>query len=117
MRTVKAERKGRKGYLDSLAHCAGDEMKALIAAVMRTLAQVGYPDFTAPRSKHTYGDRWKIGLLVLKERLNLSYRELCRLADGVLDRAIAASARPLCGTRTAVDSTGFTQSNASRHYV
>ena len=42
-----------------------------------------------------------------------------RLAGGVLDRAIAVAARPLCGTRTviAVDSTGFTQSNASRHYV
>ena len=85
----------------------------------------------------------KIGLLALKQYLDVSFRELCsmlssfkvwrgrvpdhstlvkfskRLDTGLLDRVLWVMAHMLCGPDmiVAVDATGFSCSNASRHFV
>lgn len=121
---------------------------AVVASTCLVLRKIGFPEFSSAKSKKTYSDHWKVGMLVLKEMLDLSYRDICgflpsfggvlavgginkipddstlrkfakRLDVRVLDMAIAETARKICGSGTvlAVDATGFSESNASRHYV
>ena len=125
-----------------------DLLAAVVTAAMDILEHLGYPDRSSAKSKRTYGDRWKFGLLVLKEFLDLSYRDLAawlpslsgvmgagrvervphhttlrkysaRVPDGLIDRVIGESARFLCGNDSiiAIDATGFSESNASKHFV
>ena len=125
-----------------------DLLAAVVTAAMDILKHLEYPDRSSVKSKKTYGDRWKFGLLVLKEFLDLSYRDLvawlpslsgvmgagrvervphhttlrkysARVPDGLLDRVIGESARFLCGNDSiiAIDATGFSESNASKHFV
>lgn len=115
---------------------------------MDVLTHLEYPDRSSKKSKKTYGDRWKFGLLVLKELLDVSYRDLVRMLpslkgvmkagrvkrvphhttirkfsarvpDSLMDKAISETARILCGTDSimAFDATGFSESNASKHFI
>ena len=90
-----------------------------------------------------YDVHLKTGLLIIRQYLDVSFRELCsilsslrawkggvpdhstlvkfsrRVETGLLDRVLRAVAGILCGTdmTVAIDSTGFSCSNASRHFV
>ena len=123
-------------------------LAAVVTAAMDVLAFLKYPDRSSKKSKRTYGDRWKFGMLVLKEFLDLSDRDLVRILpslrgvmeagrvervphhttqrkyskrvpEGLVDKVIGETARILCGTDSviAVDATGFSESNASKHFV
>ena len=106
------------------------------------------PECFSGFSNRILGDRWKFGLPVLKEFLDLSYGDLSRilpsmrgvleaggasriphkdtlrkfsgrLPEDLLDKVIGKTARLLCGSDAiaAADSTGFSESNASKHFV
>lgn len=123
-------------------------LAAVVTAAMDVLAFLEYPDRSSKKSKRTYGDRWKFGMLVLKEFLDLSDRDLVRILpslrgvmeagrvervphhttlrkyskrvpEGLVDKVIGETARILCGNDSviAVDATGFSESNASKHFV
>ena len=123
-------------------------LAAVVTAAMDVLAFLEYPDRSSRKSKKTYGDRWKFGMLVLKEFLDLSDRDLVRILpslrgvmeagrvervphhttlrkyskrvpEGLVDKVIGETARILCGNNSviAVDATGFSESNASKHFV
>ena len=125
-----------------------DYLAGLVVTVMAVLDHLELPEYFSKFSNRIFGDRWKFGLLVLKEFLDVSYEDLVkvlpsmrgvleaggapriphkdtlrkfsgRLPEGMLDRAIGETARLLCGSDVvaAVDSTGFSESNASRHFV
>ena len=125
-----------------------DVLAATVATAMAVLDRFGVPEHFSRFSNRIYGDRWKFGLLVLKECLDVSYEDLVRmlpsfkgvmdaggasriphkdtlrkfsgrLPDGLLDKAVGETARLLCGPDVvmAVDGTGFSMSNASRHFV
>ena len=123
-------------------------LAAVVTAAMDVLERLEYPDRSSKKSKRTYGDRWKFGLLILKELLDVSYRDLVswlpsfsgvmeagrvkrvphhttlrkysvRVPDGLIDKVIGETARMLCGNDSviAIDATGFSESNASKHFV
>jgi len=137
----------REWYLNGLK-AGKDHLAAVMEMTWLVLEHNGFPLFSSPKSKRTFSDRCKIGMLVLKELLDVSYRMLSRLltsmpgvleAGGtakvpeqstlrkfaarldsrVLEEAVAETARLICGPGVilAVDATGFSESNASRHYV
>jgi len=107
------------------------------------LGGLGIPKHSSEFSNRLYDDRLKIGLLIVRQHLDVSFRELCtmlpslRVWNGrcpdhstlvkfsakvgtmVLDRVLRSIAMMLCRTdiTVAVDSTGFSCSNASRHFV
>ena len=144
---MSAESETGEWYFSDL-NTGGDFLAAVVASTCLVLKEIGFPEFSSVKSKKTYSDHWKIGMLVLKEMLDISYRDICdflpsfggvlavcginripddstlrkfanRLDVRVLDMAIAETARKICGPGTvvAVDATGFSESNASRHYV
>jgi transposase len=120
-----------------------DRLAYVIKVTSMALEGLGVPKYSSEYSKKVYDDHSKIGLLVLKQYLDVSYRELCsmissmklwrgrvpdhstlvkfslRLDANVMDRVLWAVAHMLCGEglTAAADSTGFSFSNASRHFV
>jgi len=137
----------RKWYLKDLG-TGKDELASVIRIAALTLEELGVPEYSSSKSKRMFSDRFKIGLLVLKAWLDVSYRMLCRLLNSmpgvlaaggaekvpewstlrkfasrldpnVLRMVIAETAGMICGPGVilAVDGTGFSESNASRHYV
>jgi transposase len=120
-----------------------DRLAYVIKVTSMALEGLGVPKYSSEYSKKMYDDHLKIGLLVLKQYLHVSFRELCsmmpsikiwkgrvpdhstlvkfslRLDANVMDRVLWAVAHMLCGEglTAAVDSTGFSFSNASRHFV
>jgi len=125
-----------------------DYLAGLVATAMAVMDHLDMPEYFSRFSNRIFGDRWKTGLLVLKEFLDVSYEDLVkilpsmrgvleaggapriphkdtlrkfsgRLPEGFLDRIIGETARLLCGSDViaAVDSTGFSESNASKHFV
>ena len=135
-------------YLTDLNVNDKDYLAGLVVTVMMVMEHLAVPEYFSRFSNRIFGDRWKFGLLVLKEFLDVSYEDLVRflpsmrgvleaggapriphkdtlrkfsgrLPEGMLDRAIGETARLLCGSDVvaAVDSTGFSESNASRHFV
>ena len=135
-------------YLSNVGECVpeGDRLAGVMEVVSRVLGKLGYPRFSSPKSKRMFSDHWKMGMLVIKEVLDISYRDLCtilpsisgvmrdavgiphhstlrkytkRLPEGLLDRVIGELGAILTGPDAvlAVDATGYSLSNASRHYV
>ena len=135
-------------YLTDLNVDEGDYLAGLVVTAMMVLEHLDLPEYFSRFSNRIFGDRWKFGLLVLKEYLDVSYEDLVRmlpsfrgvldaggapriphkdtlrkfsgrLPEGLLDRVIGETARLMCGPDIlmAVDSTGFSESNASRHFV
>lgn len=125
-----------------------DYLAALVSTAMAVMDHLDIPEYFSRFSNRIFGDRWKFGLLVLKEFLDLSYEDLAkilpslrgvleaggapriphkdtlrkfsgRLPEGLLDKVIGETARLLCGSDViaAMDSTGFSESNASKHFV
>jgi len=137
----------REWYLKGLG-IGNDELAAVMTVVCVILEQRGYPEYSSAKSKKTFSDRCKIGLLVLKECFDVSYRTLCmilhsmpgvlaagnmqkvpehstlrkfasRVDRDVLGSIVAETSLLICGPDVvgAVDSTGYSESNASRHFV
>jgi len=137
----------REWYLNDLG-VGQDTLAAVIVMTSKILSRMGFPEFSSPKSKRAFSDHFKIGLLVIRKHLDLTYRDLCallrsapgvlgaggagrvpehstlckfasRLPDDVLYGVLGETSRMLCGpgTVSAVDSTGYTESSASRHYV
>jgi len=137
----------KEWYLNGLG-TGRDEMAAVMLIVSLVLDEIGFPKYSSVKSKRTFSDHCKMGMLVLKEHLQRSYRDLChilgsmpgvmaagetdripdqstlrkfsaRLPPDLLDRVIGETARLLCGPGVtgAFDATGYSMSNASRHYV
>lgn len=125
-----------------------DSLAAVVKTVMKALDHPEFPDFPSGYSNRVFNDRWKAGLSVLKEFLDVPYGDLVkslpsfygvlemgcaeriphkdtlrkfsgRLPEGLLDTILGETARLLCGPDivTALDSTGMSESNASRHFV
>lgn len=125
-----------------------DILAAAVTAVIDVLSHLEFPDRSSKKSKRMYGDRWKFGLLVLKEFLDVSYRDLVmmlpsmkgvmkagrvkrvphhttlrkfasRIPADLIDRVIGETARILVGNGSvyAVDATGYSESNASKHFI
>jgi len=121
---------------------------AVVMMTMLVAEHLGMPDFSSRYSKHTYSDRYKLGLLVLKEVTDKSFDDLVedmpcikgvmeiggaehppdastlrkfrnRVSVHLFDAAVRETARLICGSSVvlAVDSTGFSMSSASRHFV
>jgi len=121
---------------------------AVVMMTMLVSEHLGMPEFSSVYSKHTYSDRYKLGLLVLKEVMDKSFDDfvedmpcikgvmeaggidrppdastLRKFRDRVnvhlFDAAVRETARHICGSSVilAVDSTGFSMSSASRHFV
>ena len=137
----------KEWYLNNLG-TGNDKMAAVMMTVSLVLDALGIARYSSKKSKRTYDDHCKIGLLVLKAATERSYRDFCellwsmpgvmaaggitkvpdpstlrkflsRLTIGLLDRVIGETARMLCGPSViaAFDSTGYSMSCASRHYV
>ena len=135
-------------YLTDLNVDEGDYLAGMVATAIMVLEHLDLPEYFSRFSNRIFGDRWKFGLLVLKEYLDVSYEDLVkllpsfrgvlgaggapriphkdtlrkfsgRLPEGLLDKVIGETARLMCGPDLvmAVDSTGFSESNASRHFV
>ena len=125
-----------------------DFFAAVVKTVMKALDHPEFPDFPSGYSNRVFNDRWKAGLSVLKEFLDVPYGDLVkslpsfygvlemgcaeriphkdtlrkfsgRLPEGLLDTILGETARLLCGPDIvmALDSTGMSESNASRHFV
>ena len=125
-----------------------DSLAAVVKTVMKALDHPEFPDFSSGYSNRVFNDRWKAGLSVLKEFLDVPYGDLVkslpsfygvlemgcaeriphkdtlrkfsgRLPEGLLDTISGETARLLCGPDIvmALDSTGMSESNASRHFV
>ena len=121
-----------------------------LAAVMRMtsfiLKNIGRPEYSSKKSKRTFSDHAKIGLLVIRQLIGKSYEDLvdmlpsmagvldeagiskmpdpstlwkfaARLEPGFLEDMMQEVARRVCsdGMIVAVDSTGFSLTNISRH--
>jgi hypothetical protein len=100
---------------------------ALVRMTMLVAERLGIPDFPSKCSKHTYSDRYKLGLLVLKEVMDLSFDDLVdtmpcirgvmeiggirrppdastlrkfrdRVGTHLFDAAVRETARLMCGT-------------------
>jgi len=137
----------KEWYLNDLG-TKQDIFASVMVITSLTLDEIGFPKYSSNKSKRTFSDHCKIGLLILKEWLSLSYRDLCwmlpsmpgvmaggdmkrvpdqstlrkfsaRVPASVLDKVIGETARLMCGPDViaAFDSTGYSMSNASRHYV
>jgi len=137
----------KEWYLNDLG-TKQDVLASVMVIASLTLDEVGFPKYSSVKSKRTFSDHCKTGLLILKELLSLSYRDLCwmlpsmpgvmaagemksvpdpstlrkfstRMPPDVLDRMTGEIARLLCGPDViaAFDSTGYSMSCASRHYV
>jgi Transposase DDE domain. len=120
-----------------------DRIDQIIKVTDMVLEGLGIPKHSSEFSNRLYDDRLKIELLIVRQYLDISFRELCtilpslRVWNGrcpdhstlvkfsakvgtmVLDRVLRSIAMMLCRTdmTVAVDSTGFSCSNASRHFV
>jgi hypothetical protein len=137
----------REWYLNDLG-VGKDRLAGIMEMCSRILFRAGVPEYSSPKSKKTFSDHFKVGLLVIRKLMDLTYRDLCdllrstpgvlsaggadrvpehstlckfasRLPSEVLYAVIGETALMLCGTHTvaAVDATGFSESNASRHYI
>jgi len=120
-----------------------DRIGHIIKVTVMVLEGLGVPRYSSEFSNRLYDDRVKIGLLVLRQHLDVSFRELCsilsslkvwigrvphhstlvkfskRIDTELLDKVLWMIAHMLCGRdmTVAVDATGFSCSNASRHFV
>jgi len=125
-----------------------DREAKLVKIVLLALAGLGVPRYPGGRSNRVYSCHAKLALLVLKQYLGLSYRDLCdhlnsvprvmrtlgmafipdhstmvrfssSVDDKLLDSIIATTASMVCGhsMTAAMDATGFSCSNASRHFA
>lgn len=65
-------------YLNGLG-LGDDRLEGLMVIVSKVLNVLGYPLYSSPRSKRMFSDHCKMGLLVIKEWLDLSYRDLSSL--------------------------------------
>jgi hypothetical protein len=103
-----------------------DEMASVMVITSLILSEIGSPEYSSTKSKRTFSDHCKIGLLILKEWMDVSYRDLCRrlwsmpgvmtagkmksvpepstlrkfakrVPSDLLDKVIAETARMLCG--------------------
>jgi transposase len=119
-----------------------DRIAYIIKVTSMVLDGLGVPKHSSKFCKRIYDDHWLFSLLIVRQYLDLSYRELCSLMPSIKgmkkipDHSTVAKfserAGPnrirdvmqtlsmfVCGDgmTVAVDSTGFSCSNASRHYV
>ena len=120
-----------------------DRIDQIIKVTDMTLEGLGIPKHSSEFSNRLYDDRLKIELLIVRQYLDVSFRELCtilpslrvwngrspdhstlvkfsgRIGTAMLDRVLRSVAMMLCRMDmiVAVDSTGFSCSNASRHFV
>jgi hypothetical protein len=120
-----------------------DRIAYVIRITSMVLDGLGIPRYFSAYSNRMYDNHMKISLLILKQYLDVSYRELCgmlsslkiwkgqtpnhstlvkfskRLETDVPDRLLRQIARMLCKNDmvVAADATGFSCSNASRHFV
>ena len=109
-------------YLADLNVDEVDYLAGMVATAITVLEHLDLPEYFSRFSNRIFGDRWKFRLLVLKKYLDVSYENLVRLLPsfrGVLNRVIGETTRLICGPDLvmAVDSTGFSESNASRHFM
>ncbi|MDC7951247.1 transposase [Methanomassiliicoccaceae archaeon COG_1] len=103
-----------------------DFLAAVVKTVMKVLDHPEFPDFSSKYSNRIFNDRWKAGLSVLKEFLDVPYGDLVkslpsfygvlemgcaeriphkdtlmkfsgRLPEGLLDTILGETARLLCG--------------------
>ena len=120
-----------------------DRLAYVIKVTSLVLVGLGVPRYSSEFSNRLYDVHIKIGVLIMRQYLDASFREICsmlssmkvwkgkvpdhstfvkfskRIDAGLLDRTLWAMAHMLCGNDMviAVDSTGFSCSNASRHFV
>ena len=121
-----------------------DKIDYIIKVIADTLNELSVPKYSSKFSNKVYDDHLKICLLVLKQYLNKSYRELCselrslsiwergyaldhstlvkfskKIDVDLLDKILAKIAHMKCekDMTVAVDATGFSCSDASLHYV
>jgi transposase len=120
-----------------------DRLAYVIKVTSFVLEELGVPRYSSERSNRLYDVHLKTGLLVLKQYLDVSYRELCSIVSSlkiwrgrvpdhstlvkfskkvsaeVLDKVLRSIARKVCGKdmTVAVDSTGFSCSNASVYFI
>jgi len=120
-----------------------DRLACIIKVTSLVLVGLGIPKYPSERSNRIYGLHLKVGVLIIRQYLDVSFREMCsmlssmriwkgkipdhstlvkfskRMDAEILDRVLWAMAHMLCGNgmTIAVDSTGFSCSNASRHFV
>ena len=117
-------------YLNNL-EVGRDVLAAVMVMTSRILDRLGYPAYSSSRSKRTISDHCKAGLLVIKEWLDVSYRDLCgilpsmpgvmaaggirrppehstlckfaaRFPAHILEAVLGETARMLCGPGTVV---------------
>lgn len=113
-------------YLTDLGVKKNDFLAGVVVTAISVLEHLDFPEYFSKFSNRIYGDRWKFGLLVLKEYLDVSYEDLVkilpsfggvmdagstsriphkdtlrkfskRLPGGLLDKAVGETARLLCG--------------------
>ena len=56
-----------------------DYLAALVSTAMAVMDHLDIPEYFSRFSNRIFGDRWKFGLLVLKEFLDLSYEDLAKI--------------------------------------
>jgi len=133
-------------------HRAGVRKKdRLVKIIKRTsliLNAIGFPEYNSGKSKRTCSDHAKIGLLIIRQHLGISYESFSlllpslggvmriarithvpeqstlrkfsrRLDPNILSKIFCYVAMTVCKENTiaAIDSTGFSCSNAPRHFV
>jgi len=67
----------REWYLKDLG-AGKDEMASVMIVTSLILSEMGFPEYSSKKSKRTFSDHCKIGLLILKELMDVSYRDLSR---------------------------------------
>ncbi len=66
-------------YLTDLNVHEGDFLAGMVVTAMAVLEHLEMPKYFSRFSNRIFGDRWKFGLLVLKEYLDVSYEDLVKL--------------------------------------